>query len=66
MKATIFHNNDHTSIIVSELHIRLEECKGNITLLVQKDVDLCLRMVSYLSLTITNLPSFGDFPKIKK
>ena len=37
-----------------------------LTLSVQKDVDLRLRMGSRLSLTVTNPPNFGDFPKIKK
>ena len=29
MKATIFHNNEHTNIIISEADITLEECKKN-------------------------------------
>ena len=37
-----------------------------LTLSVPKDIELHLRTGSRLSLTVTNLPSFGDFSKIKK
>ena len=30
MKATIFHNNEHTNIIISKPDIRLEECRENL------------------------------------
>ena len=30
MKATIFHNNEHTNIIISKLDITPEECKENL------------------------------------
>ena len=30
IKATIFHNNEHPNIIISELDITLEECKENL------------------------------------
>ena len=30
MKATIFHNNEHTNIIISKPAIKSEECKENL------------------------------------
>ena len=30
MKATIFHNNKHTNIIISKLDRKLEECRENL------------------------------------
>ena len=30
MKATLFHNNEHTNIIISELDITPEECRKNV------------------------------------
>ena len=30
MKATIFHNNGHTNIIISKLDVRTEKCKENL------------------------------------
>ena len=30
MKATIFHNNEHTNIIISKLDITPQECRENL------------------------------------
>ena len=33
MKATIFHNNEHTNTIISKLDITSKKCKGNLKLI---------------------------------